>query len=102
MIPARGHQTKLKCNPDLEAIGSRSRQVLASQRRQEILMYKLLGASLGKSKQVGGDGKSLSTGYWELHLGKSGQVGGDGKSWSTGYWEPHLGKSRQVGVDGKT
>ena len=26
-------------------------------------------------------------------LGKSGQVGGDGKSWSPGHRDPHLGKS---------
>ena len=45
---------------------------------------------LGKSGQVGGDGNSWNTGYWQLgwaSLGKSRQVGGDGKSWNTGYWQ---------------
>ena len=45
---------------------------------------------LGKSRQVGGDGKSWNTGYWRLgwaSLGKSRQVGGNGKSWNTGYWQ---------------
>ena len=40
-------------------------------------------ASLGKSRQVGSNGKSWETGYWQLgyaRLSKSRQVGGDGKS----------------------
>ena len=32
----------------------------------EMLKYMLLAAGLGRSRQVGGDGKSWSTGYWEL------------------------------------
>ena len=54
------------------------------------IFWKLGQASLGKSRQVGGDRKSWNSGYWELgqaSLGKSRQVGGDRKSWNSGYWE---------------
>ena len=47
-----------------------------------------LEASLGKSRQVGGDGKSWPSDNWRLgsaSLGKSWQVGGDGK-WPSGIW----------------
>jgi hypothetical protein len=77
------------------------------QLEQGLLLCRLLGAWLGKSRQVGGCGRSWSTGYWELGwaslgnstsasreapvdiliyrllgagLGKPGHVGGDGRS----------------------
>ena len=68
--------------------------------------FRLLAAGPGKSRQVGGDGKSWISGYWQLgqaSLGKSRQVGGDGKSWISGYWQPgqaSLGKWAATGNPG--
>ena len=77
----------------------------AHDKKQQILVDRLLAAGLGKSRQVWASlGKSTATGnpgiqatgsrarQVKASLGKSTQVlsrqvGGDGKSWNTSYWQ---------------
>jgi hypothetical protein len=89
------------------------------QLEQGLLLFRLLGAWLGKSRQVGGYGRSWSTAYWELgwaSLGNSvATVNLDRVRFSTSASREApvdiliyrllgagLGKSRQVGGDGRS
>jgi hypothetical protein len=89
------------------------------QLEQGLLLCRLLGAWLGKSRQVGGYGRSWSTAYWELgwaSLGNSAAtVNRDRVLFSTSASREApvdiliyrllgagLGKSRQVGGDGRS
>ena len=55
MIPARGPHTKLKCNPDRQAIGSWARYL-----------------GLGTQAEADPEPKSGVTGYWQLWAGYPG------------------------------
>ena len=89
------------------------------QLEQGLLLFRLLGAWLGKSRQVGGYGRSWSTAYWELgwaSLGNSvATVNLDRVRFSTSASREApvdiliyrllgagLGKSRHVGGDGRS
>ena len=71
----------------------KSRQVLAFGRRQEILERRLLAAGLDRSRKVEASGRRLeilermAICGWSFGLGKSTQVGDDGKFWNACYWQ---------------